>query len=52
MEKLGVDEQVDQEELEKQATDGCPACGAKPVVHGRILICPNCGSEPFEKESK
>ena len=47
MEKYGVDETVD-ERLEKQAAQGCPACGKKPVRHGRVLMCPEHGSEPFE----
>lgn len=51
LEKLGVDESAD-EDLEKEAADGCPACGAKPVRHGNVLICPRCGSEPFEKKTK
>jgi predicted RNA-binding Zn-ribbon protein involved in translation (DUF1610 family) len=52
MEKYGVNEQVDQETLEKAAAQGCPNCGAKPERHGQILSCPNCGTEPFEKKSK
>ena len=52
MEKYGVDESVDQKKLEKQASEGCPNCGAKLAKHGNVLICPKCGSEPFEKESK
>jgi len=48
MEKYGVDESVDQHKLEKQATQGCPKCGRAPVRHGAVLICPQCGSEPFE----
>lgn len=47
MEKYGVDESAD-ERLEKQASEGCPACGKKPVRHGRVLMCPEHGSEPFE----
>lgn len=49
MEKFGVDEKVGNRDLEKQAAEGCPKCGAKPDRHGNTLICPNCGSEPFEK---
>lgn len=48
MEKFGVDEGVDQERLEKQAGQGCPKCGRTPTRHGSLLICPGCGSEPFE----
>jgi hypothetical protein len=49
MEKFGVDENVDGEELEKAAAKGCPVCGAAPTRHGSVLICPTHGSEPFEK---
>lgn len=48
MDKFGVDENVNQEQLEKQAAQGCPKCGAQPKRHGNVLLCPNCGSEPFE----
>lgn len=50
MEKFGVDETVPQEQLEKAAAEGCPMCGRKPVKHGNVLLCPEHGSEPFEKE--
>jgi hypothetical protein len=51
MEKLGVDEGVDQESLEKIAAEGCPnGCGGKITRHGSILSCSNCGTEPFEKK--
>jgi hypothetical protein len=49
MEKLGVDEGTDQEELEKQAAAGCPECGQTPIKHGKVLACPTHGTEPFEK---
>lgn len=26
----------------------CPWCDAEVEIHGNVLICPNCGSEPFE----
>ena len=51
MDKLGVDEQVDQEKLEKQSSEGCPTCGGKVTAHGSVLSCANCGTEPFEKKS-
>lgn len=51
MEKFGVDESAD-ENLEKQAAEGCPECGKKPELHGKVLMCPVHGSEPFEKKSK
>jgi Zn finger protein HypA/HybF involved in hydrogenase expression len=52
MEKLGVDEGVDQEVLEKQAAAGCPKCGSKVEKVGNLLYCPNCGTEPWEGEKK
>ena len=51
MEKLGVDEGVDQEKSEKAAAQGCPACGAKVEKVGSLLVCPRCGTAPFERKS-
>lgn len=51
MEKFGVDESTDGRDLEKQAAQGCPNCGTKPTRHGNTLICPKCGSEPFESHA-
>jgi len=48
LEKYGVDESVDQEKLEKQAGEGCPECGQKLERHGKVLMCPTHGTEPFE----
>jgi len=47
MEKYGVNETIDQD-LEKRAAQGCPKCGTKPSRHGAVLVCRNCGTEPFE----
>lgn len=53
MEKFGVDEGVDQETLEKKASNGCPECGRKDLTkHGSLLFCPVHGSEPFEQMMK
>ena len=50
MEKYGVDEGVpDPEALEKRAGEGCPVCGKKLVRQGNTFICPEHGTEPFEK---
>lgn len=49
MEKYGVDENINQEQLEKKAAKGCPACGRELTKHGSVLICPEHGSEPFEE---
>lgn len=51
MEKYGVDEGIDPDQLEKASAEGCPVCGKKPVKHGNLLVCPTHGSEPFEKDS-
>lgn len=48
MKKYGVNEGVDQEQLEKVAAQGCPECGKKPIRQGNVLLCPDHGSEPFE----
>jgi nucleoid DNA-binding protein len=48
MTKLGVDEGMDQTQLEKAASNGCPECGGRLTRHGRTVICENCGSRPFE----
>lgn len=51
MDKYGVDESVDQNELEKVANNGCPICGKPVTKHGKVLACPTHGTEPFEKGS-
>lgn len=51
MDKFGVNEGVDQAQLEKTAAQGCPQCGSDKVqVHGAVLMCPNCGSQPWEAD--
>lgn len=51
-EKYGVDESSNQDpkKMEKAASEGCPKCGQKVQRHGNVILCPNCGSEPFEKD--
>lgn len=51
MEKYGVNESVDQEDLEKLAACGCPKCGRSVEKNGSVLICPTHGTEPFEKRA-
>jgi len=55
MEKYGVDEVSSQTKKTKtaQKTDElkCPTCGKKLKnlnKTGGVLICPQCGSQPFE----
>jgi len=52
MDKLGVDEKTDSEQLEKQSAQGCPECGSKVERHGTVLQCPSCGTAPFEPRNK
>jgi hypothetical protein len=52
MEKYGVDETKAQEQLEKLAAEGCPACGGEVTREGHILLCRNCGTAPFEAKQK
>lgn len=52
MDKYAVDETVNQQAMEKAAAQGCPNCGAKCERHGNTLICPNCGTAPFEKQQE
>lgn len=49
MTKLGVSEGVDQDAMEKAASEGCPKCGAACIQHGQLLSCPVHGTEPFEE---
>lgn len=52
IEKYGVDESSNQDpkKMEKAASEGCPKCGQKVQRHGNVVLCPNCGSEPFEAD--
>lgn len=50
MEKYSVDETGT--EQEKKAQSGCPSCGSKVEKHGNVLVCPNCGTSPFEGKKK
>lgn len=51
MDKFAVDETngLTSEEQEKRAAKGCPICGRELVKHGSVILCPEHGSEPFEK---
>lgn len=48
MDKYGVDEGKS-DKMNKLASEGCPKCGSKLELHGNVLICPKCGTEPFEE---
>ena len=52
MEKFGVEE--DEPAPDKTAEEKpkvCPSCGSplRPISETGVLICPKCGSKPFEK---
>jgi len=49
MMKYAVDEDVRADVFEKAASEGCPRCGAACSIHGKVIECPRCGTEPFEK---
>jgi len=50
MEKYAGYEGVDQEYIEKKASQGCPICGRKDLnKYGSVILCPVHGSEPFEE---
>jgi rubrerythrin len=52
MNKYGVDEgtvAVDKVAQESCLPEQCPACGATCTRHGAVLLCPTCGSKPFEE---
>lgn len=51
LDKYAVEEEKDQDAM-KRAFDksACPKCGRKVERHGDTLLCPNCGTEPFEKK--
>jgi len=53
MEKYGQKTE-DSGELEKTGSGDilCPKCGAKCEVHGKVVKCPEHGTEPFAKEVK
>jgi len=49
MEKYGVTEQPEKI-AELQEVETCPTCGATLIDINQtgVLLCPQCGSEPFE----
>ncbi len=48
MSKFAVTEESG-DRIDKVAAQGCPDCGEKPQRYGDTLLCPNHGSEPFER---
>jgi RNA polymerase subunit RPABC4/transcription elongation factor Spt4 len=51
MEKYGVEEEKNKGKTAADA-DACPKCGSKVEKHGDVKICPEDGSEPFEKKDE
>lgn len=50
MEKYGVEEKKSGDKTAQEDTEKCSACGSKlrnSATTG-VLLCPKCGSEPFE----
>jgi ribosomal protein L37AE/L43A len=51
MEKFGVEEVESDDKTAQDKNDRpCPRCGAalRAKLETGVLLCPNCGSEPFE----
>jgi hypothetical protein len=49
MKKYGVDESP----THKEASDDsslCPKCSKPVKTHGKVLLCPDHGSKPFESD--
>lgn len=48
MDKYGV--VTEEGDLTKQGStdERCPNCGGKIEVHGKVKMCPRCGTKPFE----
>lgn len=49
-EKYGVF-QPDEKVKTASGKEGCPSCGGKVANHSGVLICANCGSKPFERNT-
>lgn len=51
VEKYGVDEADIEDKTAAIQIDECPRCHAKlrPVQDTGVLLCPTCGSRPFEQ---
>ena len=52
MEKFGVDEPVEEKIAAAKETGKCPQCNTvlRDQEETGVVICPNCGTKPFEKE--
>jgi len=52
MDKYGVDEQVSEEKRAGLKTNRCPECNELLLDTDEtgVLVCPKCGTRPFEEE--
>jgi len=50
MEKYGVDESDADTKTAQERPTTCPTCNAplKAVEETNVLVCPTCGTKPFE----
>jgi hypothetical protein len=51
VEKFGVEEDEPSDKLGSEKREECPACHSllRPTHETGVLLCPKCGSKPFEK---
>jgi ribosomal protein L37AE/L43A len=54
VEKYGVEQAQDEKTAEMRKTEICPDCSEKlrPTTTTGVLMCPKCGTKPFEQASK
>jgi len=54
MEKYGVQTTKTKDEAEKTGAEGdtCDSCGRPLLNNANVLICPVCGTKPYEKEAE
>ena len=51
MEKYGVEEK-ETTKVGEEGEENCPKCGEGTESHGKVKLCKECGSEPFEPEEE
>jgi len=62
VDKFGVDtyhfssdDHADKRAYDKKAEDTklgvCPKCKSELSKHGKVILCPKCGSAPFERNA-
>lgn len=45
-----IDKEVEKRAEKTFGPNVCPGCNSTLEQHGRVLWCPTCGTEPFEKK--